>query len=220
MSLVKTIDREIAKAQFILSQKKEQVDKISRKMELTERERIFIGQELDLIEVVNHLINEVKRDYRSTLGKTPPQSVDMEENVIGALMIASADTGLMEKIASFLKPEHFYSESNVEVYKAILALFVNKEPWDMSSVVQELRRAAVIEKVGGALYVATLCSKMGSAANVEYHARIVVEQAIKRRLITSSSELIYRGYDDKKDCFEMLDFAEQELNAVKEWVKK
>lgn len=220
MSLVKTIDKEIAKAQFILSQKKEQVDKISRKMELTERERIYVGQELDLIEIVNHLIAEVRKDYSSTLGKTPPQSVDLEENVVAALMIASADTGLMEKIASFLKPEHFYNDANTEVYKSILALYVNKEHWDMSSVVQELRRAGTIDKVGGALYVAGLCSKMGSAANVEYHARIVVEMAIKRRLITSSSELIYRGYDDKKDCFEMLDFAEQELNAVKEWVKK
>lgn len=217
MSLVKTIDREIAKAEFILSQKKEQVDKISRKMELTEREKIYVGQELDLIEIVRHLITEVKKDYSSTLGKLPPQATDLEEGVLGALMM---EKSAIDLVKSFLLPDHFYDDKNRDVYTAILSLLKNGNPIDMRTVVLELRESGKIEKVGGAFYIASLCSAVASAANLEYHARVVVEMAIKRRLITSSSELIYRGYDDTKDCFQMLDFAEQELNAVKEWVKK
>ncbi len=217
MTLVKTIDKEIAKAQFILSQKREQIDKISRKMEMTERERIYVGQELDLIEVVNHLIDEVKKDYSSTMGKIPPQATDLEESVLGAIIL---ERDAINSVVSFLLPDHFYKEAHAEIYRAILNLRSKSGPIDMRTVVNELRESGKIESIGGALYIAQLTSAMASAANIEWHARVVVEMAIKRRLITSSSELIYRGYDDKKDCFEMLDFAEQELNAVKEWVKK
>ena len=217
MSLVKNIDKEIAKVRFILSEKKDQLDRIKRKVDMSEKEIIYVGRETELIELISSLILEVKRDYSSLLGKIPPMASDTEEFVLGAILI---EKDALSKVISFLKPEHFYHEKNENVYKAILSLHERNEPTDMSSVVNELRRLGTIELIGGALYIVSLTSSVTSAASLEYHARIIVEYAIKRKLITTGSELIYRGYDDRKDCFGMLDFAESEINEIKGWVKK
>ena len=105
------------------------------------------------------------RDISESLGKLPPQALDLEEAVLGALML---EKGALNAVVEFLKPEHFYSEQHQEIYRAIIDLFKGSEPVDMRTVVNQLRKNAKIELVGGAYYIAELTSKVSSAANIEY----------------------------------------------------
>ncbi len=111
-----------------------------------------------------------------TLGKLPPQAVDLEEAVLGALML---ERDALTTVIDILKPESFYKDANKEVYQAIVDLFNNSEPVDMLTVANQLRELGKLEIVGGAYYLTELTSRVNSAANIEFHARIVSEQAIK-----------------------------------------
>jgi len=153
----------------------------------------------------------VPRDISENLGKLPPQALDLEESVLGALMLEkSAVTAVVE----FLRPEHFYTEPHKEIYQAIIDLFKATEPVDMRTVVAQLRKNGKIELVGGATYIATLTSRVSSSANIEYHARIIIELAIKRELIQISSQIQSDAYEDTTDVFDLLDRTEQSVFAI------
>jgi replicative DNA helicase len=145
------------------------------------------------------------------LGKLPPQALDLEEAVLGALML---EKSALNAVVEFLKPEHFYSEQNQEIYRSIIQLFKSSEPVDMRTVVNQLRKDGKIELVGGAYYIAELTSKVSSAANIEYHARVVIEMAIKRDLIQIASQVHQDAYEDTTDVFELLDKTEQSIFAI------
>ncbi len=153
----------------------------------------------------------VPRDIAENLGKLPPQALDLEEAVLGALMLEkSALTAVIE----YLRPEHFYTEQHREIYQAITDLFKGSEPVDMRTVVAQLRKNGRLELVGGAYYIAELTSKVSSAANIEYHSRIVIEMAIKRDLIQISSLVQQQAYEDTTDVFDLLDRTEQSIFAI------
>ncbi|MBX2962876.1 MAG: replicative DNA helicase [Cyclobacteriaceae bacterium] len=151
------------------------------------------------------------RDISESLGKLPPQALDLEEAVLGALML---EKGALNAVVEFLKPEHFYSEAHQEIYRAIIDLFKSSEPVDMRTVVNQLRKNAKLELVGGAYYIAELTSKVSSAANIEYHARVVIELAIKRDLIHIASQIHHDAYEDTTDVFELLDKTEQSIFEI------
>ncbi len=151
------------------------------------------------------------RDLSESLGKLPPQALDLEEAVLGALML---ERGALNAVVEFLKPEHFYAEAHQEIYRAIVELFKGSEPVDMRTVVNQLRKSAKIELVGGAYYIAELTSKVSSAANIEYHARVVIELAIKRNLIQIASQIHHDAYEDTTDVFELLDKTEQSIFEI------
>jgi len=151
------------------------------------------------------------RDISESLGKLPPQALDLEEAVLGALML---EKSALNAVVEFLKPEHFYSEGHREIYQAIISLFKGSEPVDMRTVVNQLRKDGKIELVGGAYYIAELTSKVSSAANIEYHARVVIEMAIKRDLIQIASQVHQDAYEDTTDVFELLDKTEQSIFAI------
>ena len=151
------------------------------------------------------------RDISESLGKLPPQALDLEEAVLGALML---EKGALNAVVEFLKPEHFYSEAHKEIYRAIIELFKGSEPVDMRTVVNQLRKNAKLELVGGAYYIAELTSKVSSAANIEYHARVVIELAIKRELIRIASQIHHDAYEDTTDVFELLDKTEQSIFEI------
>jgi replicative DNA helicase len=125
-----------------------------------------------------------------------------------------------KSLADFLKPEHFFSEINGEVYTAILSLLKKKAPVDMRTVVHELRSTGKLELIGGPYYIAQLTAGVSSAANIEYHARILIEFAVKRQMIAMASEIMTAGYDHATDCFELLDRATALINEANEWRKK
>ncbi len=151
------------------------------------------------------------RDLSESLGKLPPQAPDLEESVLGALML---EKNALNAVVEFLRPEHFYSEQHKEIYQAITDLFKDSDPVDMRTVVAQLRKSGKIELVGGAYYIAELTSKVSTAANIEYHARIIIEMAIKRELIQIASQIHHDAYEDTTDVFDLLDRAEQAVFKI------
>lgn len=152
-------------------------------------------------------------DLSTQLGKMPPQALELEEAVLGALML---ERDALTNVIEILKPESFYKDANRMIFEAIVQLFNNSEPVDIKTVVHQLRKNGQLDIVGGAYYVTELTAKVNSAANIEYHARIIAEQSIKRDLIHISSEIQQDAYEDTTDVFNLLDRAQQRLFDVSE----
>lgn len=148
------------------------------------------------------------RDISESLGKLPPQAPDLEEAVLGALML---EKNAVIAVVEFLRPEHFYVEGHKIIYEAIVELFKAGEPVDMRTVVAQLKKAGKLEMVDGAYKIAELTSKVSSAANIEYHARIVIEMAIKRSVIEVASQMHHDAYEETTDVFELLDKVERDV---------
>jgi len=144
----------------------------------------------------------------STLGKIPPQAIDLEEAVLGALML---EKDALSTVIDILKPEVFYQESHKKIFEAIQLLFQKSKPVDILTVTSELRTLGLLEMVGGAFYITNLTNRVASAANIEYHARIISQKYIQRELIRISSEIIQNAYEDTTDIFDLLDHAEKNL---------
>ncbi len=146
-------------------------------------------------------------------GKVPPQAVDLEEAVLGAMMI---EQDAVAAVIDILKPEVFYKEAHQKIFSAIFRLFGKSEPIDILTVTNELKSSGELEMVGGPYYITMLTSRIASAANVEYHARILIQKYIQRELIHISSDIIKDAYEDTTDVFDLLDKAEQGLFNVSE----
>ena len=153
----------------------------------------------------------IPKDISETLGKLPPQARDLEEAVLGALML---EKNALNAVVEFLKPEHFYVDAHREIYQAIIDLFKASEPVDMRTVVNQLRKNGKLELAGGAYIIAELTAKVSSAANIEYHARVIIEMAIKRELIQIASQIHHDAYEDTTDVFELLDRTEQSVFEI------
>lgn len=146
-------------------------------------------------------------------GKLPPQALDLEEAVLGALML---EKGAVNDAIDVLKPESFYKEAHQKIFAAIMELFSNSEPIDILTVTNHLRSKGELDLVGGPVYISQLTNRVGSTANVEYHARIISEKHILRELIRISSNIIKKSFDDTTDVFDLLDRAETDLFSVTE----
>ncbi len=146
-------------------------------------------------------------------GKVPPQATDLEEAVLGALML---EQDAVSAVIDILKPEVFYKEVHQKIFAAILRLFSKSEPVDILTVTNELKSNGELEMVGGPYYITMLTSRIASAANVEYHARILIQKHIQRELIKISSDIIKDAFEDTTDVFDLLDKAEQGLFSVSE----
>ena len=146
-------------------------------------------------------------------GKLPPQAVDLEEAVLGALML---DKDPLTEVIDILKKESFYKEDHQMIYEAILDLFQKSEPIDILTVTQELKKRGELEIIGGPFYIAQLTNRVASTANVEFHARIISQKHIQRELIKISSDTIKKAYDETIDVFDLLDAAEAQLFEVAE----
>ncbi|MCE5344707.1 MAG: replicative DNA helicase [Bacteroidales bacterium] len=146
-------------------------------------------------------------------GKVPPQANDMEEAVLGAVML---EKEAVITILDILKPESFYREAHQKIFKAILDLSAREYPVDLYTVTEELRAHHELDSVGGPVYLTQLTSKVVSAANVDYHARIVAQKYIQRELIRVSTEIQTRSFDDTYDVTELLDYSENALFQIAE----
>lgn len=144
-------------------------------------------------------------------GKIPPQAVDLEEVVIGAMMI---DKRGVDEIIDILKPETFYKQAHQYIYDAIIKLFNNGEPVDLLTVSQQLKKDQKLEMCGGDFYLVQLTQKVSSSAHIEFHARIIQQKYIQRSLIKISNEIIEQSYDETTDVFDLLDTAESKLYEV------
>lgn len=148
-----------------------------------------------------------------SLGKLPPQAIELEEAVLGALML---EKDALSAVADILKPESFYKEAHQRIFRAIIHLFAESEPIDLLTVTARLRSAGELVLAGGPGYITELTTKIHSAANIEAHARIISQAAIKRELIKVSSDILRDAFEDTTDVFQLLDRTEQALFQVSE----
>ena len=146
-------------------------------------------------------------------GKIPPQAVDLEEAVLGSIML---EKDALTEVIDIIQSEVFYKEAHKIIFKAIYSLFEKSEPIDILTVTNELKSTGELEMVGGPYYITQLTNRIASAANVEYHSRIISQKFIQRELIRISSEIIKDAYEDTTDVFDLLDKAEQNLFSVSE----
>jgi len=146
-------------------------------------------------------------------GKLPPQAVDLEEAVLGAVMI---EKDAINEISDLLREESFYVDKHQRIWRAIRNLDQTQRPIDLLTVTEQLKKQGDLESAGGPFYIAQLTNKVASAANVKYHAHIIAEKLIQRQLISTSTEVIKDAYADTTDVFELLDKAEKNLFAIAE----
>jgi len=141
-------------------------------------------------------------------GRVMPQALDLEEVVLGASML---DKEAFSIIVEKLRPDTFYLQAHQDIYQVMMDLFANSKPIDILTVHEELKKRGKLDGIGGVNYLMGLTNKVGSAANIEYHAHIVLQKYIQRQLIHISTLTISDAFADQKDVLEMLDDAEQKL---------
>lgn len=144
-------------------------------------------------------------------GKLPPQAIDLEEVVLGAMMI---DKKGVDDVIDILSAAVFYKESHQAIFEAIYILFENSEPVDLLTVSAQLKKMQKLDVAGGDFYLIQLTQKVSSSAHIEFHARIILQKYIQRSLIKISSEIIEESYDETTDVFDLLDTAESKLYEI------
>ena len=144
-------------------------------------------------------------------GKVPPQAKDLEEAVLGAIMLEKT---AFDTVVEILKPECFYVDAHQRIFSAMQSLSNKSQPIDILTVAEELRSREELEMVGGPYYVTKLTNTVVSAANIDAHARIILQKFIQRELIRISGEIISDAYEDSTDVFDLLDDAESKLFEI------
>lgn len=146
-------------------------------------------------------------------GKMPPQATDIEEVLLGALML-ERDAVLL--VIDILKPNSFYKEEHGVIFNAIVDLSKEQEPIDILTVTNKLRAEKKLESIGGAHYITNLTSRVATAAHVEFHAKIIQQKFIQRELIRAASDIQNKAFDDAEDVDNLLNFAEHEIFQIAE----
>jgi replicative DNA helicase len=143
----------------------------------------------------------------------PPAAPEIEAAVLGAMMI---EKEAVPKAIELLTAESFYLKEHQMIFQAMLSLFEAGEPVDTVTVYEELKKREQIEAVGGAVYLSKLSQNISSAANIEYHAKIILEKEILRGLITSTHDIARAAYEGSEDAFDILDEAERKIFEITE----
>ena len=144
-------------------------------------------------------------------GKLPPQAVDLEEVVLGAMMI---DKKGVDEVIDILQPEAFYKESHQLIFSSIISLFEKQEPIDIKTVSFQLKKDGNLNTIGGDYYLIELSQKVSSSAHIEFHSRIILQKFIQRKLISISNDIIEDSYDETSDVFDLLDKAESKIYDI------
>ena len=144
-------------------------------------------------------------------GKLPPQVLDLEEAVLGAMMI---DKKGVDDVIDILQGDAFYKEAHKYIFEAIVQLFTETQPIDLLTVSTQLKKNGKLELAGGDFYLIQLTQKIASSAHIEFHSRIILQKFIQRSLIRISTEIIEASYDETADVFDLLDQAESKLYEV------
>ena len=157
----------------------------------------------------NSTIDEINAQY----GKLPPQAIEVEEAVLGALML---ERDAYVTVADIIQANSFYKEEHRKIFEAIQSLSGKEKPVDLLMVTQELKDRNQLDEVGGPGYITQLTRRVASAAHIEFHSRIIAQKYIQRELIRVSSEIQTKAYDDAMDVDDLIDFSESELFKVSE----
>jgi|TARA_B110000211_G_scaffold51556_1_gene56672 replicative DNA helicase len=144
-------------------------------------------------------------------GRIPPQALELEEAVLGAMLI---DKKGVDEVIDILQPDAFYKTAHQKIFEAIFQLFQDSQPVDLLTVSSELRKKGKLETVGGEFYLVQLSQRVASSAHIEFHARIILQKFIQRSLIKISNEIIESSYKESTDVFDLLDEAESKLYDI------
>ncbi len=144
-------------------------------------------------------------------GRMQPRDKDLEEAVLGALML---EKDAYTTVCDILKPESFYEPANQKIYEAIQQLGAQQRPIDMLTVTEQLRHNDALDEVGGPVFISELTSKVASGAHVEYHARIVAQKYLARELISFASQIESKAFDESNDVDDLLQEAEGKLFEI------
>jgi len=144
-------------------------------------------------------------------GKIQPQALDLEEAVLGAMMI---DKRGVDEVIDILQADAFYKDAHKHIFEAIVQLFNDTQPVDLLTVSAQLRKVGKLELAGGDFYLIQLTQKISSSAHIEFHSRIILQKFIQRSLIRISAEISEEAYDETTDVFDLLDKAESKLYEV------
>jgi replicative DNA helicase len=147
------------------------------------------------------------------LRKLPPQSLEAEMSILGGILI---DNDAINRVLEMLTPEDFYRESHRKIFQAMMKLSDLREPCDLITMTDMLKKAGELEEIGGAAYLATLVDYVPTAANISYYCKMVKEKSTNRKLISVATEIVSRGYDEQADVDEMLDKAQKEIYEITE----
>lgn len=147
----------------------------------------------------------------SEYGKLPPQALDVEEVVLGALMLQK---DAYSQVCDELKPECFYKDSHRHIYTAIMNLASKQDPVDMMTVTEQLRKEGTLEEAGGPYYIAQLTSQVVSSVHLEYHASILSQKYLARELIRFTTEIQNKAFDEKTDVADLMQEAEGALFEI------
>ena len=146
-------------------------------------------------------------------GRIPPQALDMEQAVLGALLL---EKDALNKVVDVVRPEMFYKEAHQAIFESVNELFQNSEPIDLLTVRNYLSQQGKLEMVGGAFYLTELTSKVASAANIEFHARVIAQKYLMREMIKIGDKTVQMAYDETTDVFDLLDETEKSLFELSE----
>lgn len=155
----------------------------------------------------------IEKSLNVDFGKMPPQAVEIEEAVLGALML---EKDAVIAVIDILKIDAFYKEAHSKIFKVIVDLSTRDQAIDILTVTEELRKRNELDEVGGPFYITQLTSRVASAAHIEFHARIIAQKFIQRELIRVASEIQKNAYDESIDVSDLLDFSEAELFKIAE----
>lgn len=153
-------------------------------------------------------------NYFSELGKVPPQAIDVEEVVLGSIML---EKYALTKIVSLITPNCFYRQNNRTIYETVVELYDKAEPIDLITVTNRLRDKGLLDEVGGAYYVTKLTANIASSDNIEYHAGILLQNYIKRELISYSADIQTQAFSLNTDSLDLLGIAGNNLSKINEF---
>lgn len=151
------------------------------------------------------------------LTRRMPQTIDLEESVLGAMLIDSEATG---EALELLKSSDFYKEAHQHIFQSMYELFIHNQPIDIVTVTQELRKKSILKEVGGAHYMSYLTNRVANSANLRHYAHIVIEKSIKRNLIMRMADSIRDAYDDSSDVFDLVGSVQDEISLITDRVTK
>ena len=156
----------------------------------------------------------------ANLDRVPPQNIDAERAVLGAMLMSDGGREVIPRVIEVLGDDStgkiFYREAHRKIYNAVLNLFEKAEPADLITVTRELERAGDLENVGGVPYIDEMIESVPTVANVEYYAKMVRDEALRRRLIYTSAQIYNDSFDDSEEIELLLDKAERGILEIRQ----
>lgn len=160
-------------------------------------------------------MNQIRPDSAQGMDKLPPQAVEVEQAVLGAMLIDGRAVGRAIELLG-TDGSCFYHGPHSRIYQAMIALYERSEAVDQLTVSEELKRRQQLDAVGGVVYLASLSAEVATSANIDYHARIVLDRALSRRLIETAAQISTRAYDGRGEVQQLIDWAEQQIFSLSE----